>query len=96
MLYSLEHNRCLGRSSSNPNGIIKGLSKIMKIAIISPDYPSKSYSSFSFVHARAKLYKKKQNKVEVFILDDHDLTYDFERVGLRSLFDKNAKNTWSN
>ncbi len=52
----------------------------MKIAIISPDYASESYSSFSFVHARAKLYKKKQNKVEVFILADYDLTYDFEGI----------------
>lgn len=57
----------------------------MKIAIVSPDYSSESYSSFSFVHARAKLYRKEQNKVEVFVLTDHDVTYDFEGITVHKL-----------
>jgi len=39
----------------------------MKIAIVSPDYPSKTSKALTFVHVRAKWYQKSGHSVEIFV-----------------------------
>ena len=54
----------------------------MKLCIISPDYPSEKQHSFSFVHARAKLYNSKNIEVKVFVVADKYLNDNFESINV--------------
>ena len=54
----------------------------MKVAIISPKYPSPESYSFAFVHARAKLYLKHRLEVQVFVPSGYAEEYEFEGVSV--------------
>ncbi len=60
----------------------------MKIAIISPDYPSENSSSFAFVHVRAKFYQEFGQAVEAFILSDKEIHYQFEGISIHKILNK--------
>jgi glycosyltransferase involved in cell wall biosynthesis len=51
----------------------------VKIAIVSPGYPSKDNANFGFVHARAKLYNV-DHEVKIFSLSKHDTNRTFESI----------------
>ena len=55
--------------------------KSLKIAIVSPGYPSKESGGFGFVHARSKLYIK-NNEVVVFTLGLKNIKRDFEGISI--------------
>ena len=51
----------------------------LKIAIVTPGYPSNENGGFGFVHARAKLYAPK-NEVKVFTISSKNSSRDFEGI----------------
>ncbi len=53
----------------------------LRIAIVSPGYPSKDSGGFGFVHARSKLYVK-NHEVLVFTLGLKNLKRDFEGISV--------------
>ncbi len=55
----------------------------MKIAVISPDYPSQNRSSYAFVHSRVKLYKQHGHDVKVFILGQINEEQLFEGINIK-------------
>ncbi|MCG8607992.1 glycosyltransferase family 4 protein [bacterium] len=57
----------------------------MKIAIISPDYPSQTTIPFMFVHVRAKLYQKFGHQVRVFVNSPSESSYRFDGISIRKL-----------
>lgn len=62
----------------------------MRILIISPLYSKEKTSAFTFVHARAKIYRKFGHKVKVFVPSRNTFAYEFEGinvcVGLREVY----------
>ncbi len=50
----------------------------MKIAILTPDYPSKEKSSYTFVHARVKRYLESGIAVRIFVIANEERHYRFE------------------
>lgn len=54
----------------------------MRILIISPFYSKEKASAFTFVHARAKIYRKFGHKVKVFVPSRNSFTYKFEGVNV--------------
>ncbi|NHZ84674.1 MAG: glycosyltransferase [Planctomycetia bacterium] len=53
---------------------------MLKIAIISPNYPTEDSSSFAFVHVRAKLYQKTGAIVRVFLIGEMEIDYKYEGI----------------
>jgi glycosyltransferase involved in cell wall biosynthesis len=52
----------------------------MRILIITPAYSEKGKDAYTFVHARAKIYQKFGNKVEVFVPSKNICAYNFEGI----------------
>ncbi|NQU84419.1 MAG: glycosyltransferase family 4 protein [Mariniphaga sp.] len=61
----------------------------MKIAIISPAYPTKDSHSYAFVHVRAQLYQKANAKVKVFVLSKVTGKYTLDNIDI----EKNNKSS---
>lgn len=54
----------------------------MRILIISPLYSKEKTSAFTFVHARAKIYRKFGHKVKVFVRSRNTFAYEFEGINV--------------
>lgn len=54
----------------------------MRILIISPFYSKEKTSAFTFVHARAKIYRKFGHKVKVFVPSRKTFQYEFEGINV--------------
>lgn len=52
----------------------------MRILIIASAYPKINDMAYAFVHARAKIYAKKGQEVEVFVPSEHNSSYEVEKV----------------
>jgi glycosyltransferase involved in cell wall biosynthesis len=60
----------------------------MQILIISPSYSEEKKSAYAFVHARAKIYQKFGNNVEVFVPSKNVDAYNFEGINVSTGTDK--------